>query len=100
MRRIFATLFVLAAVSLPFRFASHGLVDLSLASAEEQAGTQATIWVANRDADNVTVFDAATGAVIRTIPSGRGAHDIAISDLAGKAYVTNELEDTVSVIST
>jgi Uncharacterized conserved protein len=100
MRRMFVMLLAIAAVSLPVRFVPRGFADPPLVSAEEQNGVQATVWVANRDADNVTVFDAATGAVVRTLNSGRGAHDIAISDLAEKAYVTNELEATVSVVST
>jgi DNA-binding beta-propeller fold protein YncE len=101
MRRIFATLLlVIVALSSPAGFSASPLSGPADAAAEEQAAVQATVWVANRDADNVTVFDAATGAVIRTLASGRGAHDIAISNTAGKAYVTNELEDTVSVIST
>ena len=58
-----------------------------------------TIWVANRDAGTVTVVEAATGRTIRTLTSGAGAHDIAISALAGKVYVMNELEDRIAVFS-
>jgi len=58
-----------------------------------------TIWVANRDANTLTVFEAATGLAVKTVPMGRGAHDVAISTLAGKVYVTNELENRIAVVS-
>ena len=103
MRRIFATVVAVAATFASTSFSARGLPGRS---PEVEGGTQgqgtvrATVWVANRDADNLTVFDAATGAVVRTFLVGDGAHDIAISETAGKAYVTNELEDRVAVVST
>ena len=59
-----------------------------------------TVWVANRDANRVTVFDAVSGAIRRTFDARRGAHDIVISRKAGKAYVTNEQDPSISVYST
>ena len=47
----------------------------------------------------VSVVEAATGRPIRTLTSGAGAHDIAISALAGKVYVMNELENRIAVFS-
>ena len=66
MRRIFATLVAVAAT-----FASTSFSVRSLAAPPSEAegafqgqGTvSATLWVVNRDADNLTVFDGATGAV-------------------------------------
>ena len=52
-------------------------------SAEQSPGSGDTIWVANRDAGTVTVVEAATGRTIRTLASGAGAHDIAVSARAG-----------------
>ncbi len=62
-------------------------------------GGKNTVWVTNRDADQVTVFDAVSGNIRRTIGVRRGAHDIVISRSAGKAYVMNELDHSVSVYS-
>jgi DNA-binding beta-propeller fold protein YncE len=71
------------------------------ADAAEQPGQRwgDTLWIANRDAGTVTVVEAATGTVVRTMRSGDGAHDVAFAALAGKVYVTNELEDRVAVFS-
>jgi YVTN family beta-propeller protein len=102
MRRIFATLIAISAIlgSTSFSASSPPAPTREPAAATDTQGTvQATVWVANRDADNVTIFDAFTGAIVRTFLVGDGAHDIAISDTAGKAYVTNELEDRVAVVS-
>ena len=59
-----------------------------------------TVWVTNRDANKVTVFDAVSGAIRRTFDARRGAHDIVISRKAGKAYVTNEQDNSISVYAT
>src|SRR6188508_1770704 len=61
-----------------------------------------TIWVNNRDAlvNNVTVFDAVSGDIRGIFNARRGAHDIAISRSAGKAYVMNEQDHSVSVYAT
>ena len=58
-----------------------------------------TVWVANRDANTLSVFEAATGALVKTLAVGRGPHDVAISTLTGKAYVMNELENRIAVVS-
>src|SRR3954470_2503083 len=60
---------------------------------------QGTVWVTNRTLNNVTVFEAATGNVLATIPTGRSSADVAVSQQAGKAYVTNEADNSISVIS-
>lgn len=72
-----------------------------MAGGAEQAGRRwgDTLWVANRDAGAITVVEAATGTIVRTMRSGEGAHDVAFSALAGKVYVTNELEDRIAVFS-
>ena len=60
---------------------------------------QGTVWVTNRTLNNVTVFEAATGNVLGTIPTGRSSADVSVSQQAGKAYVTNEADNSISVIS-
>lgn len=62
-------------------------------------GAGDTLWVVNRDAGTVTVVSAWSGQTLRTMASGAGAHDVAVSASAGKAYVMNELEDRVAVFS-
>ena len=61
-----------------------------------------TVWVTNRDAivNNVTVFDAVSGDIRGIFNARRGAHDIVISRSAGKAYVTNEQDPSISVYAT
>jgi YVTN family beta-propeller protein len=60
---------------------------------------QGTVWVTNRTLNNVAVFEAATGNVLATIPTGRSSADVTVSQQAGKAYVTNEVDNSISVIS-
>ncbi len=64
---------------------------------DERAGT---VWVVNRDKGEVTTFDAGSGMPLSTMPTGAGAHEVAISDRERKAYVTNENENTISILST
>ena len=54
----------------------------------------------NRDKGEVTVFDANSGRPLATLPTGAGAHEVAISNDVDKAYITNENENTVSILST
>ena len=91
MRRL-ALLFVLCAV--PLALLASG------AGAHDAKSPPGSLWVVNRDKGEVTVFDAATGGVRATIPTGAGAHEVALSRGTHQAYVTNELEDTLSLIST
>jgi DNA-binding beta-propeller fold protein YncE len=65
-------------------------------------GRNDTVWVVNRDQGTLMVFDAETGGarIPAPIPSGTGAHDVVISHQTRKAFVMNELENTVAVFST
>lgn len=91
MRRL-VLLFVLCAV--PLALFAGG------AGAHDPRPPTGSLWVVNRDKGEVTVFDAATGVARATIPTGPGAHEVALSRRTRRAYVTNEFEDTLSVIST
>lgn len=75
-----------------------------VANADEIDGSHhgggGTVWVANRDKGEVAVFDARSGTLRATISTGSGAHEVAISQRESKAYVTNESENTVSILST
>jgi len=59
---------------------------------------EGTVWVVNRDLGELTIFDARSGKVVKSLPVGAGAHDICISERAGKAYVTAETINTVTAV--
>ncbi len=63
-------------------------------------GRHGSVWVVNRDLGELAVFDAYTGDLIKTVPVGAGAHDICISERGGKAYVTAETINTVTIVDT
>ncbi|HXW07926.1 MAG TPA: hypothetical protein VD833_22030 [Vicinamibacterales bacterium] len=65
-----------------------------------EGNQQGTIWVVNRDRGELAVFDVRTGEVVATVPVGTGAHDIAISEQARKAYITAEADNAVTVVDT
>jgi DNA-binding beta-propeller fold protein YncE len=54
----------------------------------------------NRELGEVSVFDARSGVHLATVPTGAGAHEVAISNRVHKAYITNETANTVSIVST
>ena len=54
----------------------------------------------NRERGEVTIFDAQSGVPLATRPVGAGAHEVAISDDVDRAYVTNENENSISILST
>lgn len=58
------------------------------------------LWVTDTDAGSVVVFDVADpdAGPIRTIPTGPGAHAIAVSAEGGEVFITNQSADTVSVV--
>ena len=59
-----------------------------------------TVWVVNRDLGELAIFDAGTGDLLKTLAVGRGAHDICISEQTGKAYITAETDNAVTVVDT
>jgi YVTN family beta-propeller protein len=56
-------------------------------------------FVANQGSNGVSVVDARTVKVIRFIPTGNGAHGLALNRDATRLYVTNRRAGTISVIS-
>ncbi|HEX7284050.1 MAG TPA: hypothetical protein VF239_18475, partial [Vicinamibacterales bacterium] len=58
------------------------------------------MWVVNRDQGTLMVFDADSGAALLPKPLGvgRGAHDVCISTISGKAYVTAETDNRVTAV--
>src|SRR3954463_16369829 len=49
-----------------------------------------TIWVANRGADTIRAFDAATGDVVHTWPMAPGSQPGDLAYARGKLYVSEE----------
>ena len=79
-----------------------GSLERPFTPAEDHGpGNNDTIWVTNRDNGTVGVFDALTGRLEtdELIAVGAGAHDVVVSERAGKAYVTVEGLDRIAVIS-
>ena len=68
-------------------------------SAAEDA-PKGTVWVVNRDLGELAIFDAGTGDLLKKLAVGRGAHDICISEQTGKAYITAETDNMVTVVDT
>ena len=70
------------------------------ASDDSDDNRKGSVWVVNRDRGELAVFDAETGTVVKTLLVGAGAHDICISERAGKAYITAETINTVTTVDT
>jgi DNA-binding beta-propeller fold protein YncE len=70
------------------------------AAGEDGADRKGTVWVVNRDKGTLAIFDAGTGQLLATREVGAGAHDICISEQAGKAYITAEMDNVVTVVDT
>lgn len=83
---------------------AFSVIGASLAApsygAPRLVATNGTVWVTNRVLNNVTAFDAATGRVIGTIPVGNNPIDVVAPRGTGKVYVSNEADNTISVINT
>ncbi|WP_438309659.1 YncE family protein [Streptomyces sp. HUAS TT3] len=70
------------------------------AAAHGKPSTVSRLYVTNFDVDTVTVLNAATNAVVATVPVGDTPTDAAVDAGRARAYVVNREDDTVSVINT
>jgi YVTN family beta-propeller protein len=73
---------------------SHAFAVAKLGATDATVAQQ--IWVGGDGDDSVTVLDAETQKVVAVITVGKGMHKMAFT--AAKAYVSNMLDGTVSVI--
>lgn len=69
------------------------------AAASRLAGEYGTVWVTNRTLNNVTAFDAGTGAVVATVGVGNSPIGVVAPLFKGKVYTSDEGSNQVSVIS-
>ena len=58
------------------------------------------LWVTDTDAGRLVFLDRASGDLIDFVATGAGAHAIAIAPDGSRAWVTNQADDSVSVIDT
>jgi YVTN family beta-propeller protein len=56
------------------------------------------LWVTNTDAGAVALFDPKTGKLVKSIPTGAGAHGVLIDPIQMRVYVTNQGAASISVI--
>jgi len=62
-------------------------------------GEYGAVWVTNRDLNNVTAFDAGTGAVVGSAGVGAQPTGVVAPLFTGKVYTSDEGSNQVSVIS-
>src|SRR5438552_14828889 len=74
------------------------LLVSALALGPARADAELRVFVTNEKSDYVTVMDAATRAVVRTIPVGKRPRGVAVSPDGRRVYVTNSNSDSLSVI--
>src|SRR2546428_11151689 len=74
------------------------LLVAALVLGHAPAGAEVRVFVTNEKSDNVTVIDAATRTVLKTIPVGKRPRGVAVSPDGRRVYVTNGNSDTLSGI--
>ena len=88
-----------ALLSLLLAASAAGLPQTAPAEQPGSESRKGTVWVVNRDKGTLTVFCATDGArVAGPLFVGRGAHDVCLSERAGKAYVTAETDNVVTAV--
>jgi len=66
------------------------IVSVALAGSADRRELNGTIWVANRGANTVRGFDAATGAVVATVAMAPSSQPGDLASAKGKLYVSEE----------
>ncbi len=57
-----------------------------------------SVWIANEEGNSLTVIDAATFSVVKTVETGSGAHGIVIEPSSRFAYITNIFGNNVAIL--
>src|SRR5438093_7763507 len=74
------------------------LVLLVLLTRPADASADVRVFVTNEKSDDVTVIDATTRAVVKTIAVGKRPRGVAVSPDGRRVFVANSNSDSVSVI--
>ena len=87
------TLVLLSAMAMPS-------ISGAIAGHDDDQGRPGSVWVVNRDKGQLAIFDAKSGELATPEPLsvGAGAHDICISERAGKAYITAEAINQITTV--
>jgi YVTN family beta-propeller protein len=72
--------------------------DLGFTPGMAAAGPDGNVWVTNADAGQVVLLAADSDTTMATIATGAGAHALAFSGDGARAFVSNQEDDSVSVI--
>lgn len=83
---------LLRTIDMPHRNTHMGPQDIKMAP------DGSVYYIADSDAGGLWVLDGAATHVERFIPTGMGAHGLYLSRDAGRLFVTNRMEGTVSVL--
>lgn len=75
-----------------------GFVLLLFAANSAFAQTSEHLFVVNKAGETISIVNARTLAVERSIPTGRNPHELAVAPDGSKIYVGNVAENSVSVI--
>lgn len=76
------------------------LAALALLARPSEAGAELRIFVTNERSDDVTVIQADSGAVLKTIAVGKRPRGVVVSADGKRAYVANSNSDALSVLDT
>ncbi|GAA4835851.1 YncE family protein [Saccharopolyspora rosea] len=83
---------LLRMIDMPQRHTHMGPQDIKLAP------DGSAYYIADSDANGVWVLDGAATAVVRFLPTGRGAHGLYLNRDGRRLFVTNRLEGSISVL--
>jgi len=74
------------------------LLVTALVLGHARADAEMRVFVTNEKSDDVTVIDAATRKVLKTVPVGKRPRGVTVSPDGRRVYVSNSNSDTMSVI--
>ena len=89
---------VVSLVSSVLLVLATGVMTLAVGPATAHAATSGTAYVVNNSSNTVSVIDAATNRVTKTIPTGAGPTSITVQPSGDQAYVSNLNGGTVTVL--
>jgi YVTN family beta-propeller protein len=76
----------------------HHMYNLGFTPGMAMSGPQDELWITDSDSGRVVINRIDKDSVISTCQTGAGAHGIAFNADKTKAYVTNQLGNSVTVV--